>query len=84
LPVAPVRPRIAPKLEVVVGVILIKCPATARAVSTGIEIDRETFNVLPDVGVETKCPACGGKHVWRKGDAWLSDDGAGYKGQPQQ
>jgi predicted RNA-binding Zn-ribbon protein involved in translation (DUF1610 family) len=71
-------------LELTVSVIFIKCPATGRAVSTGIEIDRDTFSVLPDVGVETKCPACGGKHIWRKGDAWLSDDGEGYRGQPQQ
>ena len=64
--------------------ILIKCPATGRSVSTGIEIDSDTFNVLPDVGVETECAACGGKHLWRKSDAWLSEDGDGSKGQPQQ
>jgi hypothetical protein len=66
------------------SLILIKCPETGRAVSTGIEIDRVTFNALPDVSTETKCSACAGTHTWRKGDAWLSDDGEGYKGQPQQ
>ena len=66
------------------SLILIKCPTTGRAVSTGIEIDGETFKILPDVGVETKCPACAGTHIWRKSDAWLSDGGEGYQKQPQQ
>jgi hypothetical protein len=66
------------------SLILIKCPQTGRAVSTGIEVDRASFNALPDVEVETRCPACAGTHIWSKGDAWLSEDGEGYTKQPEQ
>ena len=56
------------------SLILIKCPDTGRAVSTGIEMDRDTFESLPKVGARTKCSACGGTHTWTKDDAWLSGE----------
>jgi len=62
------------------SLIFIKCPETGRDVSTGIEMDRSTFDNLPNVGAQTKCPACGGFHVWSKAEAWLSG-GEGYKGE---
>jgi hypothetical protein len=53
--------------------VMIKCPDTGRAVSTGIEIEGDTFVQLPDVSAGMHCSACGGHHVWRKVDAWLDD-----------
>jgi hypothetical protein len=61
------------------SLIFIKCPETGRAVSTGIEMDPATFANLPNVGAQTRCPDCTGFHVWNKSEAWLCDDGAGYR-----
>jgi hypothetical protein len=59
------------------GVVMIKCPETGRAVSTGIEIEHDSFAMLPDVSAGMQCSACGGYHVWRKADAWLDDRRSG-------
>jgi hypothetical protein len=41
------------------GVVMITCPNTGRAVPTGIETDALSFASLPDVPTQTKCPVCG-------------------------
>jgi hypothetical protein len=46
------------------AVLLIKCPHTDRPVSTGIELDAETFAKLPDILSYMKCPECGLEHAW--------------------
>ncbi len=61
------------------SLIFIKCARTGCAVSTGIEIEREAFGALPNVHAETKCPACGGSHIWTPRDAWLSDESGDYE-----
>ena len=53
--------------------IMIKCPQTGQAVSTGIEVEHDTFITLPDADVQMHCPACGGEHIWSKAKAWLAD-----------
>jgi hypothetical protein len=53
--------------------IMIKCPQTGEAVSTGIEVERDTFVALPDASAQMRCPACGEDHIWRKAQAWLAD-----------
>jgi hypothetical protein len=65
------------------AMVMIKCPSSGHAVSTGIELEAQTFIRLPDVGSEMRCAACGGRHIWQKGDAWLSDGSAGSP-PPQQ
>ena len=62
------------------GVVVINCAASGTVVSTGIEIERATFEALPDIRAQLRCPACGGLHLWSKSDAWLSDEGEEYKG----
>ena len=57
------------------GVVMIACPNTDRAFSTGIECDPRTFAYLPDVLSRSKCPHCGTEHVWWTGEAWLAADG---------
>ena len=57
------------------GVVVINCLATGKIVSSGIEIERATFEALPDIRAQLRCPACGGLHLWSKSDAWLSDKG---------
>lgn len=63
--------------EGIMGVLMIKCPSTGRAVSTGIE----TFAVerLPIVIATAKCSACGRVHEWTVNDAWLADGGHEYR-----
>jgi hypothetical protein len=59
------------------GVVMIACPATGRAVSTGIETDQHSFDEFPDTLSKAKCPHCGGEHVWWTREAWLATDGDG-------
>jgi hypothetical protein len=57
--------------------IMIDCPDTGLAVSTGIE----TFSIepLPTVTASTQCPVCGRVHKWTKNDAWLAEGGERYR-----
>jgi len=57
------------------GVVMITCPNTGRAFSTGIESDARTFASLPDVLSRAKCCHCGSEHVWWTREAWLSANG---------
>jgi hypothetical protein len=51
------------------GVLMVRCPETGSEVSTGIEIDQESFARLPDKLVSWKCPLCAREHPWLKCDA---------------
>jgi len=54
------------------GAIMIRCPATNELIPVGIDTDRDSFSVLPDVvAAPVQCPACGGQHSWSKRDAVL-------------
>ncbi|MEA2976436.1 MAG: hypothetical protein QOF19_1956 [Alphaproteobacteria bacterium] len=53
--------------------IMIKCFSTARWVSTGIDIDPQSFNQIPDVVATTRCPACGQDHSWSKKDTLVCE-----------
>jgi len=57
---------------------MIKCPATGRGVSTGIEVC--STEALPVVTATMLCPACGQVHHWTKNDAWLAAGGEQYRG----
>jgi hypothetical protein len=59
------------------GIIMIDCPSTGRAVSTGIEM--LSIERLPIVTAQTVCPVCGRVHKWTKDDARLVDDGEQYR-----
>jgi len=58
------------------GIIMINCPSTGRAVST--EIEMQNVERLPTVIATMVCPACGGVHEWTKNDAWLEKGGQYY------
>jgi hypothetical protein len=55
------------------GILLIKCPHTSRPISTGIEVDADTFAGLPDVLLYLTCPECGLTHAWWSREAWLGE-----------
>ena len=57
------------------GVVMVTCPNTGRAFSTGIESDPRTFASLPDVLSRAKCSHCGAEHIWWTREAWLAADG---------
>lgn len=54
------------------GVVMIRCPRTGSNVSTGLEMDQETWDTLPVVTSKMHCPACGAEHVWSKTYAHLA------------
>ena len=53
------------------ALVMIRCRNTGREISTGIEIDPESFARIPDVLAHVKCPICGLEHVWWTREAWL-------------
>jgi hypothetical protein len=63
--------------EGIMGILMISCPSTGRAVSTGIEMHR--VDQLPTVIATVACSACGGVHEWTKRDAWLAEGGDHYR-----
>jgi hypothetical protein len=56
------------------SMVMIKCPHTARPISTGIEVESLDLERFPDVAMAAQCQACGMTHTWR---SWLAD----YTGQ---
>jgi hypothetical protein len=52
--------------------VLMRCPETGEAVSTGVEMEVETFKYA-EFSDETLdvCPACGKTHFWGKADVFL-------------
>lgn len=63
--------------EGIMGMIMIKCPSTGHAVSTGIEMSN--MDRLPTVIATMVCSACGSVHEWTRADAWLAEGGAYYR-----
>jgi hypothetical protein len=59
------------------GILMISCPSTGRAVSTGIETDG--VDQLPTVIATIQCSVCGGVHEWTKDTAWLAEVGVSYR-----
>jgi hypothetical protein len=55
------------------SVVMVRCPTTGRELSTGIEMDAATFEQLPDIRSQIKCPVCNLDHSWSTRDAWLGD-----------
>jgi hypothetical protein len=55
------------------GCLADQVPHTDRPISTGIELDVETFGQLPDVLSHVKCRECGLEHAWWTREAWLQE-----------
>ena len=56
------------------GTLLINCPVTGKPLSTGIGIDKASFESSNFSNNSVGCPHCGGMHTWSKGDAWVADE----------
>lgn len=55
------------------ALILVQCPRTRRCISTGIEVDPETFERGPGEPKTVQCPFCRKEHVWTRQHALLAD-----------
>jgi hypothetical protein len=53
------------------GVLMINCPKTGRAISTGRDIGTATFGSTPVFFSESYCPHCRATHEWFAKDAWV-------------
>jgi hypothetical protein len=54
-----------------VGIVMIKCPQTGRAISTGIKADRESFRCSAVFFARTHCSICQTNHDWFAKEAWV-------------
>ena len=55
------------------GMLMLKCPTTGREFSTGIHVEQDSFEKLPDTVAKAQCPHCGLSHSWWTHEARLSD-----------
>jgi len=67
------KPTINETGRVKVGVVMIKCPQTGRAIPTGIKTDRESFRCSAVFFARTYCSICKADHEWFAREAWLSE-----------
>jgi hypothetical protein len=65
------------------SMLMIRCPQTGQAVSTGIETDPDSFKRIPDVVAWAHCPHCGLEHAWWHDEAWLADGSSSWQRQKQ-
>jgi predicted RNA-binding Zn-ribbon protein involved in translation (DUF1610 family) len=59
--------------EAGMGVLLVKCPATGKEFSKGINADRGNLVGLRAIVAASICPHCGAEHAWRLEDARYVD-----------
>jgi hypothetical protein len=55
------------------GMVMVKCPQTGRAIPTGIKTDYESFRRSPVFFGRTGCPICHTDHAWFAGEAWVDE-----------
>jgi hypothetical protein len=55
------------------GMVMIKCPQTGRAIPTGIKTDRDSFRSSPVFFARTRCPMCDVDHAWFARDGWVAE-----------
>jgi hypothetical protein len=53
------------------GIVMVRCPNTGRAISTGIETDAARFRRTIVFMGRSHCPHCRVEHEWFAGDAWV-------------
>ena len=53
------------------GMVMIRCPQTGRAIPTGIKVDRERLRSSPVFSSRTRCAVCNADHDWFAREAWV-------------
>jgi hypothetical protein len=59
--------------EDLMGIVVIRCPATGGTISTGIVADGKTFACSPVFIADTYCAICDTQHRWFARDAWVEE-----------
>jgi hypothetical protein len=60
-----------------VGTLMIKCPKTGRAISTGMIVEASRYGATPVFYSRTYCPTCRINHDWFATEAWVCDHSSG-------
>lgn len=55
------------------GFVMIKCPNTGRAISTGMQVDRSRWGATLVFFSRTFCPMCRIPHEWFAKEAWVCE-----------
>lgn len=55
------------------AIVMVKCPESGQAISTGIVTDRASFASTPVFFAHVFCPFCRTNHEWFAKDAWLCE-----------
>ena len=55
------------------GILMIRCSKTGRAISTRTYVESAAFRSSPVFFGRTYCPYCDATHEWFAKDAWLCD-----------
>ncbi|MBK5959531.1 hypothetical protein CCR97_15145 [Rhodoplanes elegans] len=66
------------------GLLMIRCPETGRAVSTDITVSREAFAAMPVFFSRSFCPYCRTAHEWFAKDAWVAEAVTSSRGPGDQ
>ena len=56
--------------------VMVRCALTRRSFSTGLVMDRKSFESLSAVTRAIHCPICGTTHEWTRDEAWLEAEPA--------
>lgn len=54
--------------------ILIRCPASGKAIETGLDTETIIFETLPSIELPASCADCGQVHYWKPHQAWVEGD----------
>lgn len=66
------------------GMVMVRCPQTGRAIPTGIKTDRESFRRSVVFFARTRCPICQSDHAWFAPEAWVHEpSGRGITAGPR-
>jgi hypothetical protein len=55
------------------GIVMIKCPRTGHAISTGMTADKETFRSSAVFFARAYCSICEANHEWFAKEAWVDE-----------
>lgn len=55
------------------GMLMIRCPSTGRAISTDRFVETAAFRASSVFFSRTFCPLCRASHEWFAKDAWVCD-----------
>lgn len=55
------------------GMLMIRCPKTGRALATGRYVESAIFRSSPVFFSRTYCPLCNAMHEWFAKSAWVCD-----------